>query len=130
VVRITNDHVNSLPIAEFVMRAVLDGFQGAGQWRSLVDRQACVIHDWREVSGSPWLVVGLGGIGSAVVTRARAFGATVIGSSSRPHLRRGLGDPEDQWDRRSKPFFTPTIGGEEQQGDPRHPAPDRERIDG
>ena len=32
-VRVTNAHVNSLPIAEFVMRSVLDEFQGAAQWR-------------------------------------------------------------------------------------------------
>lgn len=91
-VRITNAHVNSLPIAEFVMRAVLDEFQGAGQWRSLADRQQWVIHDWREVSGSTWLVVGLGGIGSAVATRARAFGATVIGSRRTP----SADDPTDR----------------------------------
>ena len=32
-VRVTNAHVNSLPIAEYVLRAVLDEFQGAAHWR-------------------------------------------------------------------------------------------------
>ena len=50
-VRITNAHVNSLPIAEFVMRAVLDEFQGAGEWRRLAGERSWRIHDWREVAG-------------------------------------------------------------------------------
>jgi len=50
-VRITNAHVNSLPIAEFVMRAVLDEFQEASTWRDLAQTRSWRIHDWREVSG-------------------------------------------------------------------------------
>ncbi len=90
-VRITNAHVNSLPIAEFVMRAVLDEFQGVARWRRLADERSWLIHDWREVSGTTWLVVGLGGIGSAVAVRARALGATVIGCRRRP----STDDPTD-----------------------------------
>ncbi len=95
-VRITNAHVNSLPIAEFVMRAVLDEFQQAGEWRRLAEGRSWRIHDWREVSGTTWLVVGLGGIGSAVAVRARAFGATVIGCRRRP-------SPDDPTDRTVTP---------------------------
>ncbi|MGO9030036.1 MAG: D-2-hydroxyacid dehydrogenase [Acidimicrobiales bacterium] len=91
-VRITNAHVNSLPIAEFVMRAVLDEFQCAEQWRRQVEERSWTIHDWREVSGSTWLVVGLGGIGSAVAVRARAFGARVIGCRRSP----SADDPTDR----------------------------------
>jgi phosphoglycerate dehydrogenase-like enzyme len=83
-VRITNAHVNSLPIAEFVMRAVLDEFQGAGEWRRLARERSWGIHDWREVSGTTWLVVGVGGIGSEVAVRARALGARVIGCRRHP----------------------------------------------
>ena len=83
-VRVTNAHVNSLPIAEFVMRAVLDEFQRAAEWRRLAAARAWLIHDWQEVSGSTWLVVGLGGIGGAVAVRARAFGAHVIGCRRTP----------------------------------------------
>lgn len=83
-VRVSNAHVNSLPIAEFVMRAVLDEFQQAWRWREQAGERRWAIHDWREVAGSTWLVVGLGGIGTEVATRARAFGARVIGCRRTP----------------------------------------------
>ena len=83
-VRVTNAHVNSLPIAEFVMRAVLEEFQDAAQWRHQASERRWQIHDWREVSASTWLIVGLGGIGTAVAHRARAFGVRVIGSRLHP----------------------------------------------
>jgi phosphoglycerate dehydrogenase-like enzyme len=83
-VRVTNAHVNSLPIAEFVMRSVLEAFQDAAQWRHQALERRWQIHDWREVSGSTWLIVGLGGIGTEVAHRARAFGVRVIGSRLHP----------------------------------------------
>ena len=104
-VRITNAHVNSVPIAEFVMRAVLDEFQDAAQWRRLAHERSWRIHDWREVSGTTWLVVGLGGIGSAVAVRARAFGATVIGCRRRP-------SPDDPTDRTVTPDQLTAVIGE------------------
>ena len=91
-VTVTNAHVNSLPIAEFVMRAVLDEFQDAQQWRRLAGQRDWRIHDWREVSGTTWLIVGLGSIGSAVAVRARAFGAEVIGCRRHP----SADDPSDR----------------------------------
>ncbi len=91
-VRVCNAHVNSLPIAEFVVRAVLDEFQLADQWRRQEGTFEWRIHDWREVAGSTWLVVGLGHIGSAVAVRARALGATVIGCRRTP----SPGDPADR----------------------------------
>jgi phosphoglycerate dehydrogenase-like enzyme len=78
-VRVTNAHVTSLPIAEFVMRSVLDEFQEAAQWRDLALERRWKIHDWREVSGSTWVIVGLGGIGTEVARRAQAFGVHLIG---------------------------------------------------
>ena len=83
-VRVTNAHVNSVPIAEFVMRSVLDEFQDAAQWRDQALGRRWLIHDWREVSGSTWLIVGLGGIGTEVAHRARVFGARVIGCRRHP----------------------------------------------
>jgi phosphoglycerate dehydrogenase-like enzyme len=83
-VRVTNAHVNSLPIAEFVMRSVLDEFQEAAQWRDLALERRWRIHDWREVSGSTWVIVGLGGIGTEVARRAQAFGVRVIGCRRHP----------------------------------------------
>jgi len=91
-VRVTNAHVNSLPIAEFVLRAVLDEFQGAAHWRDQASEHRWQIHDWREVSGSTWLIIGLGGIGTEVARRARAFGVRVIGSRLHP----SPSDPTDQ----------------------------------
>ena len=70
-IRVTNAHVNSVPIAEFVMRSVLDEFQGAARWRDQEQGRRWQIHDWREVSGTTWLIIGLGGIGSEVAQRAR-----------------------------------------------------------
>jgi phosphoglycerate dehydrogenase-like enzyme len=95
-VRVTNAHVNSLPIAEFVMRAVLEEFQDAAQWRDLALDRRWRIHDWREVSGSTWVIVGLGGIGTGVALRARAFGAQVIGCRRHP-------SPTDPTDRTITP---------------------------
>jgi phosphoglycerate dehydrogenase-like enzyme len=91
-VRITNAHVNSLPIAEFVMRAVLDEFQEASTWRDLAQSRSWRIHDWREVSGTTWVIVGLGGIGTEVALRAQAFGAHVIGCRRHP----SQADPTDR----------------------------------
>ena len=103
-VRVTNAHVNSIPIAEFVIRAVLDEFQEAGAWRSLIGPRSWRIHDWREVAGTTWLVVGLGGIGTEVATRARAFGAGVIGCRRRP-------GPDDPTDRTVTPDRLPEVVG-------------------
>ncbi len=95
-VRVTNAHVNSVPIAEFVMRSVLDEFQDAARWRGLVPERRWLIHDWREVSGTTWVIVGLGGIGAEVAHRARAFGARVIGCRRHP-------SPSDPTDRTVTP---------------------------
>lgn len=90
-VRISNAHVNGIPIAEYVLRSVLDHFQGAGEWRAAAGAGEWRAHDFREVYGTTWLVVGLGSIGGAVAVRARAFGARVVGCRRRP----GPDDPTD-----------------------------------
>lgn len=90
-VRVTNAHVNSVPIAEFVLRSVLDEFQQAALWRRQQEERDWAVHDWREVLGTTWLVVGLGSIGGEVAVRARAFGARVIGCRRHP-------DPSDPAD--------------------------------
>jgi hypothetical protein len=83
-VRVCNSHANSIPIAEFVMRAVLDRRQRADLWRGHQQGVRWEGHDFGEIHGSTWLVIGMGGIGSAVAIRARAFGARVIGCRRRP----------------------------------------------
>ncbi len=84
-VRVINAHVNSLPIAEFVMRSVLDEFQDADQWRHQALECRWQRHDWPEVSGSTWLIAGLGAIGTELA-RATAFVARVIACRRHPSL--------------------------------------------
>jgi phosphoglycerate dehydrogenase-like enzyme len=83
-VRLSTAHVNNVPIAEFVLREVMDRFQRADRWRAAAAEHRWEHHEWREVYGSTWLVVGVGAIGSAVAERARALGCTVIGVRRNP----------------------------------------------
>jgi phosphoglycerate dehydrogenase-like enzyme len=83
-VTLTTSHVTGAPIAEYVLRAVLDHFQRADRWRSSIADGRWEQHEFREVAGTTWLVVGLGAIGSAVARRARAFDATVLGVRRTP----------------------------------------------
>ena len=72
-VRLTNAHVTDIPISEYVLRSVLDHFQQAGLWRDAQQRAAWDRHQFREVAGTTWLIVGLGTIGQAVALRARSL---------------------------------------------------------
>ena len=84
-VRLTTSHVGDVPIAEYVVRAVLDHVQRADRWRAgqgAVDWQVHPRHG--EVRGTTWLVYGLGSIGAQVARLAGALGATVIGVRRSP----------------------------------------------
>ena len=83
-VMVTNAHVNSIPIAEFVLRAALDHAQQARDWRRAEQDRAWRRHDFTEVAATTWLVIGLGAIGTEVSSRARAFGARVVGVRRHP----------------------------------------------
>ncbi|HVF33646.1 MAG TPA: D-2-hydroxyacid dehydrogenase [Acidimicrobiales bacterium] len=83
-IRLTTSHVTDIPISEYVLRAVLDHYQRPQDWAASSAERAWRRHDFREVHGTTWLVVGLGSIGAATAVRARAFGATVIGVRRAP----------------------------------------------
>src|SRR5712691_1867933 len=83
-VRITSAHENYIPIAEYMLRAVLTHFQRAHEWTHAQRAHLWRPHEFREVYETTWLVVGLGAIGGAVAERARAFGARVIGVRRHP----------------------------------------------
>jgi phosphoglycerate dehydrogenase-like enzyme len=83
-IRLTTSHVTDIPISEYVLRAVLDHYQRPQEWAASSAERAWRRHDFREVHGTTWLVVGVGAIGAAVAERARAFGATVIGVRRTP----------------------------------------------
>jgi len=80
----TKSDVHSVPIAEYVLRAVLDHCQGPERWAAAQAKRQWVRLEFDEVFGSTWVVVGMGSIGSAVAIRARAFGAYVVGVRRRP----------------------------------------------
>lgn len=83
-IRLTTSHVTDIPISEYVLRAVLDHYQRPEEWARSSAERAWRRHDFREVHGTTWLIVGLGSIGGATAVRARAFGATVVGVRRSP----------------------------------------------
>ena len=82
--RLTTSHVTDIPISEYVVRAVLDHYQRPQEWAASSAERAWRRHDFREIHGTTWLIIGLGSIGSATATKARAFGAHVIGVRRTP----------------------------------------------
>ena len=82
--RLTTSHVTAVPIAEYTMGAVLRWYQEPERWADAQHRHQWEHHDFREVSGTTWLIVGLGAIGTEVAIRARAFGATTVGVRRHP----------------------------------------------
>ncbi|HSP05182.1 MAG TPA: D-2-hydroxyacid dehydrogenase [Acidimicrobiales bacterium] len=83
-VRITSAHVTDIPIAEYVLAQVLRATVPIEAMDASTAQHQWTKHEWREVHGSRWLVVGLGSIGSAVAVRAQAFGAHVTGIRRSP----------------------------------------------
>ncbi len=80
----TKSDVHSVPIAEFVLRATLDHFQEPERWAAAQAARRWEPHEFAEVDGSSWVVVGLGSIGRRVAELALAFGASVVGVRRHP----------------------------------------------
>jgi phosphoglycerate dehydrogenase-like enzyme len=85
--------VHAIPIAEYVVAAVLFFFRGldvvvAQQRERTWDKRFFVAEDsaLREVDGANVLVIGAGGIGTEVARRLSALGATCLGIRRRPEL--------------------------------------------
>jgi phosphoglycerate dehydrogenase-like enzyme len=78
-VRLTTSHGQAVGMADYVVAGVLDHFQ-----RGPERREAQAAHEWRRIAtrellDTRWLIIGFGAVGQAVATRAKAFGAQVIG---------------------------------------------------
>jgi phosphoglycerate dehydrogenase-like enzyme len=82
--RLTTSHVNSISIAEFVMRAVLERFQRTDQGLLARAAKEYPRHDSHEIYRTNWLIYGMGTIGSRISERARAFGAHTTGVRRNP----------------------------------------------
>jgi phosphoglycerate dehydrogenase-like enzyme len=76
---LSTSHVSGDPIGDFVLRSVLDVLQDAQRWREAQEAREWRSHEFREMSSTCWLVVGVGAIGTAVAQRARSFGSHVVG---------------------------------------------------
>lgn len=82
--RVTTSHENAVSIAEYVIASVLRTYQMSGRWERAQADLRWQHHEFREVQGTRWLVIGVGAIGSATAIRARAFGASVTGVRRSP----------------------------------------------
>ncbi len=83
-VRLTNTNAGAVAIAEFVMARVMEAFHPVAERRAAQAATEWARLEFREISRTNWLVIGMGNIGSEIARRAQAFGADVIGVRRRP----------------------------------------------
>lgn len=83
-VQLSASHANAISIAEYVLGSVLGAMQGAPRWADAQRRRSWEHHEFDELSGTTWIIVGFGAIGQATAARAAAFGARIIGVRRRP----------------------------------------------
>ncbi len=77
--RFTTSHGQAVGMADYVVAGVLDVFQRGPERRDAQARKDWKGFTFREVLDTTWLVIGFGAIGQGVGTRAKGFGARVIG---------------------------------------------------
>ena len=75
----TGSHAQSHAIAEWVLWAGLDFYQGGAARRQAQKEEAWGRLPFREISNTRWLIVGFGAIGKAAGARLKALGADVTG---------------------------------------------------
>ena len=83
-IRLTTTHATNVPIAEYVIGAVLRLYQQPEQWAASAARREWRHTDFPEIWGTTWMVIGVGHIGVEIATRVRAFDAQVIGVRRTP----------------------------------------------
>ena len=83
-VRLTTSHHTSIPISEYVLAQVLRARLPLDEMAADRAERNWGHRNWDELASSRWLVLGVGAIGAAVATRARAFGAHVTGVRRTP----------------------------------------------
>lgn len=87
-VALSKSNQAAVAISEYVMASVLECFQDVQARREAQQNGEWRRFSFREVAGGTWTIVGMGNIGCEVASRARAFGADVIG------VRRNAGGDE------------------------------------
>ena len=83
-IRLSTTHATNVPIAEYVIGAVLRLYQQPEQWAASAAQREWRHTDFPEIWGTTWMVIGVGHIGVEIATRARAFDARVIGVRRTP----------------------------------------------
>jgi len=89
--RVTKSIGASVPVAEYVMAHALSLMVPLDQQRQAQNAVRWVVTPYKEVRGSRWTIVGLGGIGREVAARAAAFGAQIIGVRRTPGIDQNFG---------------------------------------
>ncbi|MBV9510788.1 MAG: D-2-hydroxyacid dehydrogenase [Caulobacteraceae bacterium] len=82
--RLTNNHSQGAPMADYVLWGVLDHLQRGPERRAAQAGRRWEEHPFTEMGDTRWLLIGFGAIGQAVARRARAFGAHVTGVRRTP----------------------------------------------
>jgi phosphoglycerate dehydrogenase-like enzyme len=83
-IRLTRSNAAAVAISEFVIASVLHFLHPFQKRRESQEKKAWVRHEFQELSGKIWLIIGLGNIGQEIALRVSAFGCPVIGVRRRP----------------------------------------------